>query len=70
MTFAFISKNIASFVETAKNLIGNFFLLKEDGFYLLLETGDKIILENSGSAYLFSSSKHSSTFSDQTKHIS
>lgn len=59
MSFSFAAKTIASFTQSVKHFVANYFLLKEDGFYLLLETGDKIILEDSGGAY-----------TNSTKHIS
>ena len=45
--FSRIAKNLATFGNTVKHILGSFFLLKEDGFYLLLEDGGKIILEDS-----------------------
>lgn len=47
MSLSNISKTAATLVALAKQAIGKFFLLKEDGYYLLQETGDKIILEES-----------------------
>lgn len=67
MSFSFISKNLASFAQQAKNIFGIFFLLKEDGFYLLLEDGGKIILEES-STYAYQT-KDSETYSLVTKNI-
>lgn len=47
MSFSFLTKHVTSFVQTAKHILADYFLLKEDGFFLLLENGGKIILEES-----------------------
>lgn len=46
-SYAGLSKNSSSFVNQAKSMGVNDFLLLEDGFYVLQEDGFKIILEQS-----------------------
>ena len=46
MSFSYLSKNVASFVQSTKHFIASF-LLMETGDYILLEDGGKIILEES-----------------------
>jgi len=58
MSWSNLSKNLATFVNTAKSVLLGY-LLKEDGFYLLLETGDKIILEESSGTWTLGT-KHTS----------
>lgn len=55
MSFNYAAKTVTSFVQSVKNLLTNYFILKEDGFYLLLEDGGKIILESSEGSYQFQS---------------